>query len=150
MSINARENLSNMTTTTATHANALAIPALDAVNALDLDPIKLKLMHDESGKGWSQEHVDAVEKEYRRFLCLKKLYPDEVIVPAPDVEHFWRYHILDTLKYVADCEKLFGGFLHHDHQVSMRAADDAQFRREREARLRSLVEATFGTAGLIH
>jgi hypothetical protein len=127
-------------------ANASAAHALEAVQALDLDPIKFKLMHDESGKGWSQEHVDAVEKEYRRFLCLKKLYPDEVIVPAPDVEHFWRYHILDTLKYVVDCKELFGGFLHHDHQVTMRAADDAQFRSEREARLRTLVEATFGVA----
>jgi len=52
-----------------------------AVMALDLDPIKLKLMHVESGEGWSRDKANAVEKEYRRFLCLMKLYPDEDTAP---------------------------------------------------------------------
>jgi hypothetical protein len=36
-----------------------------AIVELDLDPIKVKLMHGESGEGWSLEKASAVEVEYR-------------------------------------------------------------------------------------
>jgi hypothetical protein len=32
-----------------------------AIDALDLEPIKVKLMHEESGEGWSRARADAVE-----------------------------------------------------------------------------------------
>ena len=38
-----------------------------AVMQLDLEPIKMKLMHVESGEGWSLDKANAMEKEYRRF-----------------------------------------------------------------------------------
>src|SRR5690242_1679833 len=41
-----------------------------AIQAMDLDPIKFKLMDREEGQGWSREQVDRVEKGYRRFLKL--------------------------------------------------------------------------------
>ena len=53
----------------------------NAVMQLDLEPIKMKLMHVESGEGWSLEKANAVEKEYRRFLCLMKMYPEEDTAP---------------------------------------------------------------------
>jgi hypothetical protein len=117
-----------------------------AVMQLDLQPIKMKLMHVESGEGWSQEKADAVEKEYRRFLCLMKLYPDEDTAPLVDVDTFWHYHILDTMKYAADCEQAFGYFLHHYPYVGMRGGDDDQFRLDSGERMRELYEATFGDA----
>jgi hypothetical protein len=118
----------------------------NAVMQLDLDPIKTKLMHVESGEGWSQEKADAVEKEYRRFLCLMKMYPDEDTAPLVDVDTFWHYHILDTMKYAADCEKAFGYFLHHYPYVGMRGEDDEQFRIDSGKRMAELYEATFGEA----
>ena len=117
-----------------------------AVMQLDLEPIKMKLMHVESGEGWSLEKANAVEKEYRRFLCLMKMYPDESIAPLVDVDTFWHYHILDTMKYAVDCEQAFGYFVHHYPYVGMRGGDDAQFRIDSGERMRSLYEATFGEA----
>lgn len=118
--------------------------SLTAVMELDLEPIKAKLMHVASGEGWSREKADAVEKEYRRFLCLMKMYPHEDTAPLVDVDTFWHYHILDTMKYAQDCEQLFGYFLHHYPYVGMRGDDDAQFRLDSGERMRTLYEATFG------
>ncbi|WP_162252939.1 MULTISPECIES: glycine-rich domain-containing protein-like [unclassified Massilia] len=118
----------------------------NAVMQLDLEPIKMKLMHVESGEGWSLDKANAVEKEYRRFLCLMKMYPDESIAPLVDVDTFWHYHILDTMKYAADCEQAFGYFVHHYPYVGMRGGDDEQFRIDSGERMQSLYEATFGEA----
>jgi hypothetical protein len=118
----------------------------DAVMQLDLEPIKMKLMHAASGEGWSLEKANAVEKEYRRFLCLMKMYPDEDTAPLVDVDTFWHYHILDTMKYAADCEQAFGYFLHHYPYVGMRDDDDEQFRLASGDRMKALYEATFGDA----
>jgi hypothetical protein len=119
---------------------------LNAVMQLDLEPIKMKLMHVASGEGWSLEKANAVEKEYRRFLCLMKMYPDEDTAPLVDVDTFWHYHILDTMKYAADCEQAFGYFLHHYPYVGMNGEDDEQFRLDSGDRMRELYEATFGDA----
>ena len=119
---------------------------INAVMQLDLEPIKMKLMHAASGEGWSLEKANAVEKEYRRFLCLMKIYPEEDTAPLVDVDTFWHYHILDTMKYAADCEQAFGYFLHHYPYVGMRGEDDEQFRLDSGDRMRELYEATFGEA----
>jgi hypothetical protein len=119
---------------------------INAVMQLDLEPIKMKLMHAASGEGWSLEKANAVEKEYRRFLCLMKIYPEEDTAPLVDVDTFWHYHILDTMKYAADCEQAFGYFLHHYPYVGMRGVEDEQFRVDSGERMRELYEATFGEA----
>ncbi|WP_109370593.1 MULTISPECIES: glycine-rich domain-containing protein-like [unclassified Massilia] len=114
---------------------------------LNLDRIKHKLMHVESGEGWSQQKADAVELEYRRFLCLMKMYPNETLAPQVDVDTFWHYHILDTMKYAKDCERAFGYFLHHYPYVGMGDGEqDAQVRLDSGERTRILYEASFGEA----
>src|SRR5258705_360560 len=84
-----------------------------AIQALDLDPIKVKLMDPEEGQGWSREYLDQMEIEYKRFLTLSVKYPEETISTSKDVDKFWHGHILDTLKYAEDCQNVFGYFLHH-------------------------------------
>jgi hypothetical protein len=128
------------------NANDRFESALDAVMRLDLFPIKFKLMHVASGEGWNLEKANAVEKEYRRFLCLMSTYPDEIIAPMVDVDTFWHYHILDTMKYAADCQQAFGYFLHHYPYVGMRGEDDEQVRIDSGERMRTLYEAAFGEA----
>ncbi len=114
-----------------------------AIAELDLEPIKVKLMHEESGEGWTLEQADAVEFEYRRFLYLMKKFPNEQTAPLQDVDTFWHYHILDTLKYAEDCNKVFGYFLHHFPYIGLRgAADEAAHHRVGE-RMKELYEATF-------
>ncbi|MDB5936622.1 MAG: hypothetical protein JWQ01_3966 [Massilia sp.] len=117
-----------------------------AIAELNLDPIKVKVMHKESGEGWSREKVDAIEFEYRRFLHLMKLFPHEQVAPLFDVDIFWHYHILDTMKYAADCEQIFGYFLHHFPYSGLRGEDDEAVHESIGARMQELYEATFGEA----
>jgi hypothetical protein len=119
----------------------------NAVMQLDLTSIKIKLMHVESGEGWSLDKANAVEKEYRRFLCLMKLFPEEATAPLVDVDTFWHYHILDTMKYAADCEQVFGHFLHHYPYVGLDGTqENEQLRVDSGARTQQLYESLFGEA----
>jgi hypothetical protein len=117
---------------------------LSAIEALNLEPIKLKLMHKTFGEGWSQARVDAMEIEYRRFLYLQSAFPDEQTSPTLDVDTFWHYHILDTVKYAQDCEQAFGYFLHHYPYLGMLDSDEDDIDIKAANRTRELYEATFG------
>lgn len=123
---------------------------MNAIAELDLDPIKVKLMHKESGEGWSLERANAVEFEYRRFLTLMKKFPNEPTSPLVDVDTFWHYHILDTMKYAADCQAVFGYFLHHFPYIGMRGEEDAATLARLGRRMQELYEAEFGVAYLRH
>lgn len=116
----------------------------EAIAALDLEPVKVKLMHQESGEGWSLDQVNAVEFEYRRFLYLMKRFPNEAAAPLQDVDTFWHYHILDTMKYAADCEAVFGYFLHHFPYIGLRGEDDLAAHARVGERMKELYEDTFG------
>jgi hypothetical protein len=114
-----------------------------AIAELDLNPIKVKLMHKESGEGWTLEYANMIEFEYRRFLYLVKAYPNENIAPMSDVDVFWHYHILDTMKYAADCDSTFGYFLHHFPYVGL-DDDDAPTRERVGLRMQALYQMNFG------
>jgi hypothetical protein len=118
----------------------------EAIAALDLNPIKVKLMHKESGEGWSPEKANAMEIEYRRFLYLMKAFPNDETAPQVDVDTFWHYHILDTMKYAKDCEQAFGYFLHHYPYIGLRSEDDVVVQQQAGDRMRELYESTFGEA----
>eukprot|EP01114_Cavostelium_apophysatum_P000303 TRINITY_DN10280_c0_g1_i3.p1 TRINITY_DN10280_c0_g1~~TRINITY_DN10280_c0_g1_i3.p1 ORF type:complete len:146 (+),score=34.26 TRINITY_DN10280_c0_g1_i3:244-681(+) len=121
-----------------------------AFAALDLASIKMKLMHVESGEGWSSLRADAVETEYRRFLFLMKKYPDAEASPTVDVDTFWHYHILDTMKYATDCEALFGYFLHHYPYVGIGADANEDDHLAGGERMRTIYEAEFGAGPTAH
>ncbi len=102
------------------------VTALERIQALDLEPILVKLMDPDEGEGWSLDHARTVEKWYKRFLHLNALYPERSIVPTKEIDTFWHYHILDTEKYAEDCQDAFGYFLHHFPYFGMRSAEDRQ------------------------
>jgi hypothetical protein len=112
------------------------------ISELDLNPIKVKLMHEESGEGWSRAQADAVEAEYRRYLYLMKFFPNEPMAPLAEVDIFWHYHILDTMKYAVDCEDIFGYFLHHFPYVGLRS--DEEDHEAAAVRMSTLYEQIFG------
>ena len=117
---------------------------LASIEALDLDCIKLKLMDAEEGQGWSREYADQMETAYRRFLALMAKYPQETIAPTKDVDKFWHGHILDTMKYAEDCERVFGYFVHHFPYFGMRGEQDAANLRAAAGRTQALYEHEFG------
>lgn len=115
-----------------------------AIAALDLDSIKVKLMRPDDGDGWTLEQANAVEFEYRRFLYLMKMFPHEHTAPRVDVDRFWHCHILHTKKYSADCEAVFGYFLHHFPQTGSRGKEDEAALARMGERMRVLYEEAFG------
>ncbi|MBX3620241.1 MAG: hypothetical protein KF891_09700 [Rhizobacter sp.] len=110
---------------TTPHPTPLA-QSLSAIAALDLRPIKFKATRQEDGYGWSADHADRMELAYKRYLMLHAKYPGVTLAPDQDVDRFWHLHILDTRKYAADCEAVFGYFLHHFPYLGLRGGDDAQ------------------------
>ena len=117
---------------------------IEAIDGLDLGPIKFKLMDPQEGEGWSREFVEHMEAQYRRYLTLVAKYPREAIAPDKDVDRFWHAHILDTRKYMDDCERVFGGYLHHFPYFGMRGAEDAAALARAGERTRELYAAEFG------
>ena len=91
---------------------------------LDLEPIKFSLTQREDGPNWSLNKAETLEVWYRRFLYLSSIYNDKVIVPSKDIDMFWHTHILDTQKYMLDCENLFGRYIHHFPYFGMRGEKD--------------------------
>ena len=116
------------------------------IAALDLNPIKAKLMHQESGEGWSLEHANAIETEYRRFLYLMKAFPHVETAPLVDVDTFWHYHILDTMKYARDCQQAFGYFVHHYPYLGLEGENGVEMHQQAGERMRELYESTFGVS----
>jgi hypothetical protein len=114
------------------------------VEALDLEPIKAKLIHRKAGKGWTRQRADAAEREYRRFLYMVKIYPDLPIVPSADVEACWHQHIFDTRKYAADCQRAFGYFLHHFPYIGLRGNEDKEALERIRTRTEAIYEQVFG------
>jgi hypothetical protein len=129
-----------------TKLTKLPVEMIAAIQALDLDPIKLKLMNPEEGHGWSREYADSVEVGYKRFLTLSVTHPEETLAPGKDVDRFWHGHILDTLKYAEDCQKVFGYFLHHFPYFGMRGAEDAANLAAAAERTKKLYHEEFGSS----
>jgi hypothetical protein len=77
-----------------------------AADELDLLPLLPVLMRRSPG-GTTAEAVEDLEL-YRQFLTLCALYADWSFVPSVPIEQAWRAHVVDTQKYRADCQALFG------------------------------------------
>ena len=95
-----------------------------SINKLNLEPIMVKTMDKDEGYGWSLEFTKQVATEYKKYLTLCLENPDFPVVPSSFVDKFWHFHILDTQKYAADCNEIFGTFLHHFPYFGMRGEED--------------------------
>jgi hypothetical protein len=111
-------------TTVYASAAAEALDHLD--HALDLSNVRLKLANPDEGVGLSEPELDLMEAEYRRFLALHTAHPEAEIVPCRIVDAMWHRHILDTRAYAADCDRIFGSFLHHFPYFGLRGEADAR------------------------
>lgn len=117
--------------------------ALEAVNEIDLSPINRKLQYDDP-ETWTDETLAEAELNYRRFLALNMLHQSESLVVNQILDDYWHQHILDTRKYAADCQKLFGFFLHHYPYFGMDGEEDRQRLQEGFAYTQQLWEESFG------
>ena len=123
-----------------------AAEIIAAIRALDLDPIKVKLMAAEDGQGWTREYAERMEVAYKRFLTLLVTHPEITVAPSKEIDKFWHAHILDTMKYAEDCQQVFGYFLHHFPYFGLRGADDAAQLAQAGQDMERLYQEEFGEA----
>jgi hypothetical protein len=91
------------------------------VRGLDLEAIAFKVAFDE---GLSLAEVDRAEFMYRCFLQANLNNPTMRLAPTREIDLFWHHHILDTHKYMLDCQSLFGRYLHHFPYSGLRGTVD--------------------------
>jgi len=119
-----------------------------AIHTLDLESVKIRMMDPELGEGWTREYAEGIEQGYRNYLTMLAKYQDhaEDILLSKDVDEFWHTHILQTIKYSEDCERVFGTYLHHNPHVGERKPEDLQKRVALAEKTRRLYRQEFGSA----
>jgi len=119
---------------------------ISAIQGLDLEPVKLRVMDPELGEGWTREYADSIELAYKNYLIMLVKYPDDAedILLSKDVDEFWHTHILQTIKYTEDCQNMFGNFLHHAPHIGERTPADLDKRGVLAEKTRRLYEQEFG------
>jgi len=120
---------------------------ISAIQALDLESVKVRAMDIELGEGWSREYADSIEAAYKNYLTMLVKYPDDAedILLSEDVDEFWHTHILQTRKYTEDCQHVFGNFLHHEPHVGEVTAADLRKRTALAEKTRHLYQQEFGS-----
>jgi hypothetical protein len=121
---------------------------VSAIQQLDLESVKLRVMDAELGEGWTREYAESIEVAYKTYLTMVVKYQDhaEDIMLSKDVDEFWHTHILQTMKYADDCQKVFGTFLHHNPHIGERTPAVLEKRVELADKTRHLYEREFGSA----
>jgi hypothetical protein len=71
-------------------------------------------------------HADFCAKQYKRWLFLRRRFEGELMPPTKDIDMFWHAHILDTYQYEADCDRIFGYYLHHNPYFGSNGEQDEQ------------------------
>jgi hypothetical protein len=104
-----------------------------AVSAIDWEPLFRKLTHTRGSARWSEEYTMDRLTAYRRFLYLKKSFPDLPLGPSKSVDVVWHTHILQTKRYFDDSTKLLGFVLHHYDLFGIdETSDETDLRRSRD------------------
>ncbi len=93
----------------------------ESIANLDLGYLGRKLHDDDAFEAqrrngerlWDEERVARALHEYKQFLALMYWNPEAVLVPSEDIDEVWHTHVLNTARYQADCETIFGCFQHH-------------------------------------
>jgi hypothetical protein len=63
--------------------------------------------------GIDAETALRAEDLYRKYLTLIARYPGQDFTPSRLIDLVWHAHITSTRQYMADCDLLFGEYLHH-------------------------------------
>ena len=117
-----------------------------AIQALDLETVKIRVMDPVRGEGWTREYADSIELAYKTYLTMLAKYPEDTedILLSEDVDEFWHTHILQTIKYSDDCQEVFGNFLHHAPHIGDFTPADIAEREVQAEKTRRLYEHEYG------
>lgn len=99
----------------------------DYIFNMDMSMIFFKMTDEESagelGLLWEEEDAAFAINQYRQYLFLIRKYNSN-ISPTLAIDAVWHNHILDTRKYVQDCQAVFGFYLHHFPYFGSRDEED--------------------------
>lgn len=103
------------------------------IQNLDLEYLAQRLITKEQ---WLESNAQEAVRRYKNFLTLILKYPDLRSVPTEDIDEVWHAHILHTRNYIADCEAIFGRYIHHSpFSTDEQAQEDLSERFNQVARL---------------
>lgn len=111
---------------------------------IDLSPIFFKMQCEGETLNGEEINYEVADRVYRQFLSLHACYPERTFVPSKLIDLVWHYHILDTQKYVAECEHIFGRYLHHDPYFGIGSAENYEANQLAWRETLEVWEAEFG------
>jgi hypothetical protein len=115
---------------------------LRGIETLDLSLERFKVRYDLAAIG-VRVRLPLAEREFRRFLALKLLFPKEKAAPWLAVDSYWHQFILNTVKYREFCDRTFGHYF--DHTPGQPGGSRVEFLATL-SRTRRLLRRTFGSA----
>jgi Glycine-rich domain-containing protein-like len=121
---------------------------LQKARQLDLSPIAYQLMRSDVGCHWTKAKTVQVIARYLSFLYLANRYSHLQLAPSSEIDQVWHHHILDTSKYAADCQMLFGCVVHHFPYLGLRGEQDRQDQSKAYALMQALLKQHFGYTSL--
>src|SRR5258708_4061569 len=80
---------------------------------LNLGWILRKLCTPTAPNAWTSDRANAAVGWYRRFLYLAAKHPYARLVPSMEIDEVWHAHLMDSFRYVRDCQNVLGHTLHH-------------------------------------
>ena len=80
------------------------------IRSLSLAAVRMRLAREE---GWPASRISMAVTNYKKFLILALGRDGASLMTNPDADMVWHYHILDSRAYMADCDRIFGSYLHH-------------------------------------
>ena len=123
--------------------------AVNHINNIDFSSIIEKLCSADRllCRKWSLVEAEVAIQYYKNFLFLNKKYLDEfpVIPPMLEVDEIWHHHILDTRRYINDCNQIFGYYFHHFPYFGTRDHSDKENLDTAFQLTQTLHEAEFGS-----
>lgn len=87
---------------------------MNPITELDLSA-EIQRMHIKDGL--ELETAKEAAELYRKFLLLRLKY-GRGLTPSKLIDAAWHQHMADTEKYMDDCAKMCGGYIHHDPKVT--------------------------------
>lgn len=110
MSKNLMEKIDNGEVFNSFVSNETMDNAMSMVKSLDFNIMNDKLVNHYK---WLKNDVLLMDDYYKKWLALHICYPDLEIAPNEKLDDYWHNHILDTKKYMNDCQMVLGAYLHH-------------------------------------
>jgi hypothetical protein len=123
----------------------------ESIESLDLSYLGQKILDDDAFEAqrrngeqlWDEARVARALQEYKQFLALMYWYPKAALTPSEDIDDVWHTHVLNTARYQADCEMIFGCFQHHSPTSGTSEEVQDQHLTDRDETLQ-LFEEAFG------